>query len=264
MILRRGASLSLDILIHQSLRVLSCRGEQEAARCWMNAICWRSCLLIPSGIIGFTLETYRTKSKNTDSSADHVKFKWAVSWSRKNSNIKICQLLLTVGGFQHFLLCCCCLVSGAVLKSTFMNVSLLHIKSNFMIIKQAHSPDRNECMRRVRQRICISDKLTIWRSHGCNERFQVVTFTCGFFKCRADNSMDFFCPPLPRQIYARLWLRSNTSPNPGRKLADILDIPLSPCCSGLTMPHCDRGCKLILASQRGWMAGDKWLHCWWG
>lgn len=78
---------------------------------------------------------------------------------------------------------------------------------------------------------------------------QIVAFTCGF-KFTTDNSMDFW--PLSYQIYAHLWLRSNTSSNSGRKLADILDIPLSPCCFGLTMPQCDRGSKLILASQPSW------------
>lgn len=43
---------------------------------------------------------------------------------------------------------------------------------------------------------------------------------------------------LSLQIYAHLRVRSNTSPNAGRKLSDILDIQLSPRCFGLTKQHC--------------------------
>lgn len=49
------------------------------------------------------------------------------------------------------------------------------------------------------------------------------------------------CGSLSLQIYAHLRVRSNTSPNAGRKLSDILDIQLSPRCFGLTKQHyCDR------------------------
>lgn len=168
---------------------------------------------------------------------------------------------MTVGSSQYFLPCCCGLVFGAVLKSTFMNVSLLHIKSNFMFIQQAPSPDKNGCMAYL-YLCCKTDKLILtqmqWEVSDCDFHMWILNSEL--------TTLWIFCPPLSRQIYARLWLRSNASPNSGRKLADIFDILLSPCWSGLTMPHRDRGCKLILASQRGRIAGDKWLHCWcwWG
>lgn len=54
----------------------SCRGEQQAQGCWVNAIYWRSCMLILS-VRYYSLNTGNLWTKSIDCSAAHVNFKWA-------------------------------------------------------------------------------------------------------------------------------------------------------------------------------------------